>query len=212
MRFWIALFVFVTGLVSSAVGFTNQLENQPISVINASASLTKPASYVLIPNAVLSAYEGENSVFAIGDGAVFMATGRESDIVAWLGDSSYVEMRLSVDKTKQIAGLVEIERPGSGELEDPAGADIWKTEVSNNGTALLPIELDNEVAVLMASTGIELAPRTLRVTWQLEETEAPIAPITRIGLVIMLVGALLGLYAAFVYGKKFRSRRNTSRP
>ena len=212
MRFWIALFVFVTGLVSSAIGFTNQLENQPISVINASASLTKPASYVLIPNAVLSAYEGENSVFAIGDGAVFMATGRESDIVAWLGDSAYVEMRLSVDKTNQIASLVEIERPGAGELDDPVGADIWKTEILSNGTALLPIELNNEVAVLMASTGIELAPRTLRVIWQLEETEAPIAPITLIGLVIMLVGALLGIYAAFVYGKKFRSRRNTRGP
>ena len=212
MRFWIALFVFVTGLVSSAIGFTNQLENQPISVINASASLTKPASYVLIPNSVLSAYEGENSVFAIGDGAVFMATGRQSDIVAWLGDSAYVEMRLSVDKTNQIAGLVEIERPGAGELDDPVGADIWKTEILSNGTALLPIELNNEVAVLMASTGIELAPRTLRVIWQLEETEAPIAPITRIGLVIMLVGALLGIYAAFVFGKKFRSRRNTRGP
>ena len=212
MRFWIALIVFVTGLVSSAVGFNNQLENQPISVINASASLTKPASYVLIPNAVLSAYEGETSVFAIGDAAVFMATGRESDIVAWLGDSAYVEMRLSVDKTKQIASLVEIERPGAGELDDPVGADIWKAEILSNGTALLPIEVNNEVAVLMASTGIEQAPRTLRVTWQLEEAEAPIAPITLIGLGIMLLGALLGIHASFVYGKKFRSRRNTRGP
>ena len=212
MRFWIALLVFVTGLASSAVGFNNQLENQPITVINASASLTKPASYVLIPNDVLSAYEGETSVFAIGDGAVFMATGREADIVAWLGDSAYVEMRLSVDKSKRIASLVEIERPGVGELDDPVGEDIWKREILSNGTALLPIEVNNEVAVLMASTGIELAPRTLRVTWQLEEAEAPIAPITLIGLGIMLLGALLGMHAAFVYGKKFRSRRNTRGP
>jgi len=212
MRFWIALFVFVTGLVSSAVGFTNQLENQPISVINASAALTKPTSYVLVPNSVLSAYEGESSVFAIGDGAVFMATGRESDIVAWLGDSSYVEMRLSVDRTKEIASLIEIDRPGAGPLADPAGADIWKTEVLNNRDALLPVELDNEVAVLLASTGVDLAPRTLRVSWQLSDTEAPIARITLIGLGIMLIGALLGIYAAVVYGKKFRSRRNTKGP
>jgi len=59
MRFWIALFVFVTGLTFSAIGLTNQLENQPVSVINAAGSLLKPASYVLIPNSVLSAYEGE---------------------------------------------------------------------------------------------------------------------------------------------------------
>ena len=161
---------------------------------------------------MLSAYEGETSVFAIGDGAVFMATGREADIVAWLGDSAYVEMRLSVDKSKRIASLVEIERPGVGELDDPVGEDIWKREILSNGTALLPIEVNNEVAVLMASTGIELAPRTLRVTWQLEEAEAPIAPITLIGLGIMLLGALLGMHAAFVYGKKFRSRRNTRGP
>ena len=212
MRFWIALFVFVTGLVSSAVGFTNQLENQPISVINASVALSKPTSYVLVPNSVLSAYEGENSVFAIGDGAVFMATGRESDIVAWLGDSSYVEVRLSVDKTKEVASLIEIDRPGAGPLADPAGADIWKTEVLNNRDALLPVELDNEVGVLLASTGVDLAPRTLRVSWQLGDTKAPIAPITLIGLGIMLVGALLGIYAAVVYGKKFRTRRNTKGP
>lgn len=91
MRFWIALLVFVTGLVSSAIGFVNQLENQPIDVINASGSLSEPVSYVLIPNSVLTAYEGEASAFAIGDGPVFMSTGRESDIVAWLGDSKYVE-------------------------------------------------------------------------------------------------------------------------
>jgi len=212
MRFWIALFVFVTGLVSSAVGFTNQLENQPISVINASVALSKPTSYVLVPNSVLSAYEGENSVFAIGDGAVFMATGRESDIVAWLGDSAYVEVRLSVDKTKEVASLIEIDRPGAGPLADPAGADIWKTEVLNNRDALLPVELDNEVAVLLASTGVDLAPRTLRVSWQLGDTKAPIAPITLIGLGIMLLGALLGTYAAVVYGKKFRTRRNTKGP
>jgi len=212
MRFWIALFVFVTGLVSSAVGFTNQLENQPISVINASVALSKPTSYVLVPNSVLSAYEGENSVFAIGDGAVFMATGRESDIVAWLGDSSYVEVRLSVDKTKEVASLIEIDRPGAGPLADPAGADIWKTEVLNNRDALLPVELDNEVGVLLASTGVDLAPRTLRVSWQLGDTKAPIAPITLIGLGIMLLGALLGTYAAVVYGKKFRTRRNTKGP
>ena len=212
MRFWIALFVFVTGLTFSAIGLTNQLENQPVSVINAAGSLLKPASYVLIPNSVLSAYEGETSVFAIGDSSVFMSTGRESDIVAWLGDSPYTEIRLTVDKVNESAALVEIDRPGSGSLVDPTGADIWKTEISNNAQALLPVELDNEVAVLLASTGVDVAPRTLRVSWKLEQAEAPVAPVTLVGIGIMLLGALLGIHAAFVYGKKFRSRRNPKGP
>ena len=122
MRFWIALLIFVSGLTSSAVGFVNQLENQPIDVINASGSLTKPTSYVMIPNSVLSAYQGETSVFAIGDGAIFMSSARQSDLVAWLGDAPYVELRLNVDATNKKVSLAEIERPGQGTPADPVGS------------------------------------------------------------------------------------------
>lgn len=212
MRFWIALLVFVTGLSATAVGFINQLENQPVDVINASGALTKPTSYVLIPNSVLTAYQGDTSVFAIGDANVFMATARQSDIVAWLGDAPYVELRLSVDAVNKRASLAEIERPGTGSLADPAGSDNWRMEVSNNGTALLPITPDSEVAVLIASSGVELAPRTVRVSWDLGEVEAPVAPITLVGLGLMLIGGAFGIYAAFHYGKKFRARRNRKGP
>lgn len=212
MRFWIALLVFVTGLVFSATGFVNQLENQPIEVINASGSLSEPTSYVLIPNSVLSAYEGEASAFAIGDGPVFMSTGRESDIVAWLGDSSYVELRLSVNVKDESVSLAEIVRPGPGELVDPAGADIWQTEQANNGTLFLPLEINNEVAILMASTGIDLAPRTVRVSWDLGDVVAPVAPITLIGVGVTILGSLMGIYASFHYSRKYRSRRKGRGP
>ncbi|MDB4018297.1 hypothetical protein N9453_00350 [Aquiluna sp.] len=212
MRFWIALLVFVTGLVSSAIGFVNQLENQPIDVINASGSLSEPVSYVLIPNSVLTAYEGEASAFAIGDGPVFMSTGRESDIVAWLGDSKYVELRLSVNVVDEIVSLAEIQRPGTGELVDPTGADIWRTEDSSNGKLLLPFEIDNEVAILLASTGLDLAPRTVRISWDLGDVEAPVAPITLIGLWVTILGALMGVYAAIAYFRKYRSRRQKRGP
>lgn len=212
MRFWIALLVFVTGLSASAVGFVNQMENQPVDVINASGSLTKPTSYVLIPNSVLTSYQGDASVFAIGDGNVFMASARQSDIVAWLGDAPYVELRLSVDAANKTASLAEIDRPGMGSLADPSGSDLWRTEISNNGTALLPLALDSEVAVLLASTGVELAPRTVRIGWYLGEVESPVAPITLIGLGLMLLGGAFGIYASIHYGKKFRARRNRRGP
>ena len=212
MRFWIALLIFVSGLTSSAVGFVNQLENQPIDVINASGSLTKPTSYVMIPNSVLSAYQGETSVFAIGDGAIFMSSARQSDLVAWLGDAPYVELRLNVDATNKKVSLAEIERPGQGTPADPVGSDIWKYELNSNGTALLPVTVDNEIAILIASTGVDLAPRTIRVSWDLGEVAAAVAPITLIGTGLMLVGALFGIYAAIHYGRKFRSRRNKRGP
>ena len=37
MRFWLALTVFTTGLVFSAVGIVNQLENRPLDAIVAAA-------------------------------------------------------------------------------------------------------------------------------------------------------------------------------
>ena len=115
MRFWLALTVFTTGLVLSAVGIVNQLENRPLDAIVAAAELEVPTTYVLIPNDVLTAYEGETTLIARGDNQVFVGLGRESDLVAWLGDTPYVELALRVRVTEEKATLIEIDRAGGGQ-------------------------------------------------------------------------------------------------
>ncbi len=212
MRFWLALTVFTTGLVFSAVGIVNQLENRPLDAVVAAVDLQRPTTYILIPNDVLTAYEGETTLIARGEEQVFVGVARESDLLAWLDGAPYVELGLRVNVSQERATLVELERSGSGQLADPIGADIFKRFDTFTRTAEVKFDREVEVAALVASTGLEMAPRRVQMTWNLPDEQAPIAPITLIGLGLLVIGGLLGLLAAFDYGKKFRSKRNRSGP
>ena len=212
MRFWLALTVFTTGLVLSAVGIVNQLENRPLDAIVAAAELEVPTTYVLIPNDVLTAYEGETTLISRGDNQVFVGLGRESDLVAWLGDTPYVELALRVRVAEERATLIEIDRAGGGQLSDPVGSDIFQSSETYTRTAELKLGREPEVAALVASTGLEMAPRRLQLTWNLDDVASPVAPVTLIGLGLIALGGILGLWAAIDYGGKFRSKRSRSKP
>ena len=212
MRFWLALTVFITGLVLSAVGVVNQLENRPLDAIVAAAELEKPTTFILIPNDVLTAYEGETTLIARGEDEVFVGLGRESDLLAWLNGAPYVEIGLRVNTQEEKATLLEITRSGSGELADPDGADIFRSYETFTRTAEVKIARESELAALVAASGLDLAPRRVQLTWNLVEASAPIAPITLVGAGMIAVGGVLGLWAATNYGRKFRTSRNRRGP
>jgi hypothetical protein len=203
---------FVVGLTLTAIGLVNQLENQPLNLIVAQTEFTTPTTYVMIPNKVLTAYPGKVSVTANNDGEVFLAAGRESDIVGWIGKAQYTEARLSVNQEKEQVLLSETERSGSGELADPRGSDLWRLEVAENFEGKLSVPEGNEVGVLIAAKGIDLAPRKIMIEWDLEDQGAPIAPITLIGLALMIIGAVWSLWLFLTSYRKARITRNWSGP
>ena len=212
LRFWLSMTTFVVGLTLTAIGLVNQLENQPLNLIVAQTEFTTPTTYVMIPNKVLTAYPGKVSVTANNDGEVFLAAGRESDIVGWMGKAQYTEARLSVNQEKEQVLLSETERSGSGELADPRGSDLWRLEVAENFEGKLSVPEGNEVGVLIAAKGIDLAPRKIMIEWDLEDQGAPIAPITLIGLALMIIGALWSLWLFLTSYRKTRITRNWSGP
>ena len=212
LRFWLSMTTFVVGLTLTAIGLVNQLENQPLNLIVAQTEFTTPTTYVMIPNKVLTAYPGKVSVTANNDGEVFLAAGRESDIVGWMGKAQYNEARLSVNQEKEQVLLSETERSGSGELADPRGSDLWRLEVAESFEGKLSVPEGNEVGVLIAAKGIDLAPRKIMIEWDLEDQGAPIAPITLIGLALMIIGALWSLWLFLTSYRKTRITRNWSGP
>ena len=211
MRIWIALVLFVGGLVAGSIGVVNQLENQPLDRITASGTLVEPTTYVYIPSKVLSSYPAPVSVESLGP-RVFLATGRDVDIEAWLADSPYVEIGLQIDQDAKRAKLVEKPRAGSGVLADPTGSDLWRSEITGESNAKLAAPLDGETGILLASNGIEEAPRALSVVWDLPDEPGPIAPITFIGIALLLAGSALALWDAKDYWKKRRRKVVGPRP
>ncbi len=211
MRIWIALVLFVGGLVAGSIGVVNQLENQPLDRIIATGTLVEPTTYVFIPSKVLSSYPAPVSVESLGP-KVFLASGRDVDIEAWLADSTYVEIGLQIDQDAKRAQLIEKPRAGSGVLADPTGSDLWRSEITGESNAQLSAPLDGETGILLASNGIEEAPRALSVVWDLPDEPGPIAPITFIGIALLLAGSALALWDAKDYWKKRRRKVVGPRP
>lgn len=211
MRIWIALVLFVGGLVTGSIGVVNQLENQPLDRIIASSTLLEPTTYVFIPSKVLSSYPAPVSVESLGP-LVFLATGRDSDIQSWIGDSPYVELGLRIDEEAKRAELVELVREGTGALADPIGADLWRSEVVGESSAKLSAPLDGESGMLLASNGIEEAPRAVSVVWDLPDEPGPIAPITFLAIALLIAGSIMALWDAKDYWTKRRRKVTGPKP
>ncbi len=207
MRFLLSVVIFTIGLVATAFGLIQQSQNQPINEIVAQQELKFVSNFVIIPAKVLTAYPGEVSVTGAGSSQVFLSSGRESDLVAWLGETKHTELKLGLSEAEKKATLTEIERGGEGLLANPVGSDLWRQEVQDAGQATIFPETGNEIAVLVASTGVEPAPPTIQVKWDLPDERGVIAPITWIGMGLMLLGALLALITYFIYWRGTRPRR-----
>lgn len=212
MRFLLSVAIFVAGLVATAFGLVQQSQNQPINEIVAEQELKQVSNFVLIPAKVLTSYPGEVSITAAGSSQVFLASGRESDLVAWLGETKHTEIKLGLVEAEKMATLGEIERGGEGLLANPVGSDLWRSEVIQAATATIYPEPGNEIAVLVASTGVELAPPNLQVKWDLPDERGVVAPITWIGLGLMLGGGILALITYFLFWRGTRPRRTNFEP
>jgi len=110
-------------------------------------------------------------------------------------------------ENEQRAELLEIPRGEQGALADPTGSDMWRAEVVGEESASITPPLDGETGLLIASNGIEGAPRSLSITWDLTDQPVTIAPITLIGISLMVIGAVMALIEAIIYRRKYRRRR-----
>lgn len=211
MRFWLALTLFVGGLVAGSIGLVNQLQNQPISAITASERLEVATTYLFVPSSVLSSYDAPVEVSVRGV-QIFVAEARDVDILGWLGDSPHVELRLAVNSIAETASLIELTRSGPGGLTDPAGSDVWRVQHRGSGVLEFEPPRDGETGLLIAATGIDMAPRQVALTWDLPDGQAPIAPITLVGIGLMSSGSAFGVWAAIDSARRQRSRRSSVGP
>ena len=190
IRFWSFITTFVVGLTLTAIGIVDQVQNRPLDVIRLDVETAPNRNFVLIPNRTLTSYPGEVEIISRGTGQVFLATVRESDATAWLGETAHEEIRLQVDLDAEKASLRQIDREGEGEFVDPVGQDIWRDFKVGAETAKLDVPVGNEVAVIVASDGESLAPEAVQIKWNLPDQPLPFSPLPPIGLLLMLAASI----------------------
>ena len=88
MRFVIAIVLFVAAFVALGLGIAQRTILQGPDSFTTSVS-TGTAPVTVIDSSALRAFPGTQQISVSGSNDVFLAYGRSSDVIAWIGDASY---------------------------------------------------------------------------------------------------------------------------
>lgn len=202
MRFFLAIAVLVTGFLVTAIGAVDMVRNRPISEVELSVQEPLTVPYVFIPSEVVGAYSDQLEVTLRGEGNLFLATGRDPDIRAWLGESPYIEYRVVVNEVSQTASLQPVNRAGEAPSSNPANADNWTREYSNTDSLVVNLPAEPEHGLLIAADGTSVAPSNLKFTWDIPDIRRVLLPLLEVGIGIMTIGSLLLLWVLWLDWRK----------
>ena len=162
MRIIIAVAMFFLSLVLILLGIAERTVWAPEETKAMSVTMDATKPLVVVPHSVLKLHTGTPVVKVSGPGHVFVATGREADIQAWVAGSSKTNV-IYDSKTKKLswAGVDGVEASA-----DPTGSDLWRTERSAMSSVSAKVDPTGEGAVLFAADGLTPAPNKLIIEWQ----------------------------------------------
>ena len=163
MRLFAAIGLFFLSLAMIFVGVAERTIWSPPPSHNLSVQFDSTNPYVVIPAATLAGFSGNPSVHVSGRQKAFIASGREADVLAWVGEAPHTEI-----KTQTAGGtskLLPNSVFGSGSLANPKGSDLWRNSVSSELSATLEVANSDGAAVLIASDGLSSAPNAISINW-----------------------------------------------
>jgi hypothetical protein len=190
MRFLIAAAMFVVSVLLLLTGVAQRTIWAPPANVSISVKYVSTSPFVVIPHSTLALHKGTPTIRVSGDNSTFISTGREADVMAFVGKSPYVQLavtskKASIEPTKTFGGA-----PGFS----PAGSDLWRSEVSGAGTSALEASPTGGGAALIASNGFKNAPNEVELVWPIvnDLTWSNIALIS--GLVVLLAAIALVIF------------------
>lgn len=203
MRFVIAAVLFVLSAILILLGLAQRTVLAPPSQYSASIEVKQKAPYVIVPNSILAMHPGVPKITVENEGPTFVATGRESDVVAFVGNSSNLMLAASEDSKKITDSLVA----GTEASISPINSDLWRSENSGPQKTALTATAKNQGAALIAGDGVGSAPNKIQIVWKvaLDFTVANFLIWT--GLVFLLAAAVL----TFLTYRRMRINRGPRR-
>ncbi|MEN9608972.1 MAG: hypothetical protein RLZZ06_903 [Actinomycetota bacterium] len=195
----VAMFLLSTVLVLLGIAERTVWAPEPTKAISISIDAARP--FVIVPNSVLKLHSGTPVVKVAGPGHVYVATGREDDIRAWIGGSSKTEIAYD-SKTKKLSSQ---SLEGVDPSADPTGSDLWRTERSALTKVSAKVDAGQGGAVLLASDGLSPAPDKLTIEWQRNYDLTPSNLLIYSGEALLVITLIYNIFL-------FRSIRNSRRP
>ena len=201
MRLIISVALYLLALTLMLVGLAERTVWAPKDTQDISVTIADPKPLLVIPHSILKLNPGKPIVTVTGPGRVFVATGREADITAWVGGSS--KTLVTYDKQSKKLGSSAV--IGLLPSANPLGSDLWRTERAANSEVSVKVATTEENAVIVASDGLVVAPNKVTIKWHQDYDLTPSNILINSGLILMFVTLI---YNFFV----FRSLRNARRP
>ena len=163
MKLIAAIALFVLSLSLAVVGVAQRTIWAPAPTKTLSVEFDSGYPYVVIPEATLATYAGNPTIQVSGPKKAFIATGRESDIRAWLGRTSNSE--LSVETKSKKTTLAVKSNFGNSDFANPRQSDLWRSEVTAVKSASLQVDKAENAGVLVAADGFTAAPGKISIVW-----------------------------------------------
>ncbi|MBC7591721.1 MAG: hypothetical protein H7226_11865 [Salinibacterium sp.] len=167
-------------------------------------SVSSDAAVTVIDGTALNAYQGTQSLTISGTDEVFAAYGRTTDVLGWVGDTTYNEISLDPETMELTDSLV---RGSEVEVPSPAGSDLWLDEYQRDGDLALRVSVPSDFSFVVISDGVAPAPSDVRVAWPLDNATPFSGPLIVGGAVALLLGLAFLLWAISQMRKSRGPRR-----
>ena len=191
MRFLLAALLFILAISLLLLGLAQRTIWAPPENFSVNLSVSGNQPYLVIPAEELALMPGDPVVGGIGEGKVFVAFGKQADVLAWVGQANHSEAVTSDDGTA--IGVRDV--AGTGDLANPSGSDLWIGESLGEGFAELAVSSGENNAVLIASDGFEPVPTRVRIAWPIESSTVVSDVFLGVGFGLLMAAILLNLLA-----------------
>lgn len=198
MRFVWAVVAFVLATVLIGAGIAQRTVFMGPTEQRMELTVDEPEPFALVDAEVLRAHPGLQTLLVRGEGEIFVAYGRTSDLTAWLSDTAYNSITLNGEGDPRSTHVEAETSAGEGEEKpgrDPRGSDLWLDSFSEEDSLVAPLQLTEGNSVLIARDGVEPAPADILVSWRIDNRTPLAGPLITAGAVVLAAGLVLYVLA-----------------
>jgi hypothetical protein len=225
VRFIVSLILFAVSAVMITAGILIHTVFSPPSTQTQSITLGDPAPITVIDTTSLNRISSTQTVSVLGgaSGTVYvenpdaaptattaeserivLAWGRQSDVMAFVGNVSYQEIVAKGEEGKLVSKKVvgtEVSTP------DPAGSDLWIEEFEAEQFLARDVTTPKGNLLIIATDGALPAPKKITITWKMDIDNSVQTNLFYGGLIIAIIGGVFYYLGWWADRRKHRHRQ-----
>lgn len=192
MRFIVAIVSFVIAFLMISYGIAQRTVLAEPDHVAAVANISTDARVTVIPGKVLTAIAGRQKVQIVATGTIFAAYARTTDVLGWVGDAQYNQLGIDLKTSRLTSKVVG---SNSADVPDPHGSDLWLGEYTRDNGLTFIVNVPANVSVIIMSDGKTPAPGQISITWPVDNRTPWSGPLIVGGVILLLIGLALYLWA-----------------